>query len=717
MTRAEPTVARLIVLGSGTCAPSGRRASPGYWLEAPGCILRLDCGPGTVHAMERFGLPWAEVTHQFLSHFHVDHIGDLPALLFALKWARTRPRSHPLVLIGPHGLRDRLDGMVKAFGPDLVEQEFPLVVEEVAPGDRVPLIGGVSLEIDKAAHTPEALVVKVALGAVTVGYTGDTGDREGLAQFFSGADVLVAECSFVSGDPGAIHLDAERVARLAHEAGVRLLVVSHFYQDPVRGRLARILTERFGGPVIVAEDGTRIALDPAAPSSDGEPAGDGTAILHRVPGALYLEVAGGSGVRLIDREGREYLDASSGVAVSCLGHDEPVVRESVVRRLRSVPYAHTSFFSSSDAEALAAHLVRKSPPDMDRVVFSSSGSEAVEVALKLAKQYFTARGEPQRNVFIGRRHSYHGATLATLSVGSSSWRKRPFTGLLTDHVHIAPCYPYRCQWPEESPEAYGLRAAHELQEAIDRVGSERVIAFVAETVAGATLGAVPPAPGYFDAIREICSTNDILFILDEVMCGLYRTGYFNAFAPEGVTPDIFCFAKGLAAGYQPLAATVVRRKVHKGISEMHGGFRHTGTFLGHPTACSAGLATQRLIEERELDVTIRSRGALLKELLEDRCAHLEIVGDIRGRGLFYGLELVRDRLTREPLSDGAFALDVKRRAMAEGVLIYPGGGGGPEGSSDHVLVAPPFVVSESELEEMVDRIVRAIDRTRTEWPE
>ncbi|HEX3850064.1 MAG TPA: aspartate aminotransferase family protein, partial [Polyangiaceae bacterium] len=434
-----------------------------------------------------------------------------------------------------------------------------------------------------------------------------------------------------------------------------------------------------------------------------------SSILHRNPSADYPEVAWANGVWIHDRAGKAYLDASSGAAVSSLGHGNATVAEAMVRSARRVPYVHSSFFANSEAEELADLLTQRSPAELDHVVFSSTGSEAVEVALKLAKQYYAARGEPARSLFIARRHSYHGGTLATLAVGHAPSRKRPFEQLLTEHPQIAPCYAYRNQQADESPEQYGLRVAGELQTTLDRVGRERVLAFLAETVSGSSLGAVPAVPGYFRAIREICTNNDILLILDEVMCGLYRCGSFAAFEEEGIAPDIFCVGKGLAAGYQPLGATIASRRVVRRIVDAHRAFAHQGTFMDHPAACGAGLATQRYILEHELEPLIRKRGEFLQELLMARCAPLGIVGDVRGRGLLRAVEFVSDRPARRALGNGEFGQQLRQRAIEQGLLVYPGGGGAPEGSGDHVLLAPPFIVQEAELEQMVDRLVRAIE--------
>ena len=361
-------------------------------------------------------------------------------------------------------------------------------------------------------------------------------------------------------------------------------------------------------------------------------------------------------------------------------------------------------------EALAEDLIRHAPSGMARVYFVSGGSEAMEAALKLARQYFVEIGEPGRRHVIARRQSYHGNTLGALSAGGNLWRRKQFEPLLVDVTHVSPCYAYRGEQPGETDAAYGKRLVAGLETEIGRLGPRNVIAFVAESVVGATLGAVPPVPGYFTAIRELCDRHGILLILDEVMCGMGRTGTLYACEQEDIAPDLVAIAKGLGAGYQPIGALLASGKVYDAIVRGSGFFQHGHTYIGHPAACAAGLAVQRVLRERKLIPQVQQLGRALEARLRARFADHPHVGDIRGRGLFWGLELVADRATKTPFDPGQRVnAKIKQRAMEEGLLCYPMGGTIDGARGDHVLVAPPFIVTEAQLEELVDKLGRAVD--------
>lgn len=420
-------------------------------------------------------------------------------------------------------------------------------------------------------------------------------------------------------------------------------------------------------------------------------------------------VAGGQGCYLFHREGRRYLDASGGAAVSCLGHGDAEVIDAIKAQLDRVAFAHTGFFTSEPAEALADLLVAHAPAGIERVYLVSGGSEATEAAIKLARQYFVERGEPQRSRLIARRQSYHGNTLGALAAGGNEWRRAQFGPLLIDVSHIEPCYEYRLRRPDESPEAYGRRAADALEAEILRLGPETVMAFIAETVVGATAGAVPPAPGYLRRIREICDRYGVLMILDEVMCGMGRTGTLFACEQDGVAPDIICIAKGLGAGYQPVGAMLCSAAIYRTIAEGSGFFQHGHTYMGHPAAAAAGLAVVRAILDRGLLPRVREMGARLAAALADRFGQHPHVGDIRGRGLFLGLELVADRATRAPFDPArGLARRIKAEAFARGLICYPMGGTIDGRSGDHVLLAPPFIIGEAEIAELTDRLDAAL---------
>lgn len=417
-----------------------------------------------------------------------------------------------------------------------------------------------------------------------------------------------------------------------------------------------------------------------------------------------------AGMRIQDADGRSYLDASGGAAVSSLGHGHPDVLAAMHALIDRLPYAHTSFFTTEVAEQLADELIRTAPQGMSHVYLVSGGSEAVESALKMARQYFVEIGQPERTHFIARRQSYHGNTLGALAVGGNEWRRAPFAPILVPATHVAPCYPYREQRADETPEQYGLRLARELDEAIVAKGPGRVIAFVAETVGGATAGVLTPVPGYFKAVREVCDRHGVLLILDEVMCGMGRTGTLHASEQEGIVPDLVTIAKGLGGGYQPIGAVLAQKKIVDAMSQGSGFFQHGHTYLGHPVACAAALAVQQVIHRDGLLAKVRSDGEYLGQLLRERLGGHRHVGDIRGRGFFWGIELVADKGSKRPFSP---ALKVntllKKDAMARGLLCYPFGGTVDGVNGDHVLLAPPFIASRAELDQVADLLAESIE--------
>ena len=430
-------------------------------------------------------------------------------------------------------------------------------------------------------------------------------------------------------------------------------------------------------------------------------------VFHRAPRSELPTAVAGDGPYIIDDAGRRYLDASAGAAVSCLGHSDRTVIDAIKAQLDSIPYAHTSFFTSTAAEQLADFLVARAP-ELDRVYFVTGGSEAIEAALKMARQYFLERGESQRKHFIARRQSYHGNTLGALAVGGNQWRRKPFESVMIQTHHISPCYKYRDQVEKETEQQYGLRVADELELKIKELGAENVLAFVAEPVVGATAGAVPPVPGYFKRIREICDRAGVLLILDEVMCGMGRTGTLFAYEQEGITPDMVVIAKGLGAGYQPVGALMVTANVYQAIVDGSGFFQHGHTYMGHPTACAASLAVQQKIERENLLENVRDQGTLLTRLLDERFGGHPHIGDIRGRGLFTGLEIVADRESKRPMSaDKRIHIAIKRAAMDQGLMCYPAGGTIDGQSGNHVLLAPPYIVGEDHVVEIVDKLERS----------
>ncbi|WP_306114346.1 MULTISPECIES: aspartate aminotransferase family protein [unclassified Roseovarius] len=417
----------------------------------------------------------------------------------------------------------------------------------------------------------------------------------------------------------------------------------------------------------------------------------------------------GEGAYLFDASGKQYLDGSGGAAVSCLGHSDPDVIAAIKAQIDEMAFAHTGFFTSNAAESLADRLIEHAPGDLDRVYFVSGGSEAVEAALKLARQYFLEIGQTQRSRFIARRQSYHGNTLAALATGGNAWRKEPFAPLMIDTSHIAPCYEYRDRADGETAEDYGLRAANELEEELQRVGPENVIAFIAEPVVGATAGAVPPASGYFKRIREICDRHGILLILDEVMCGMGRTGSFFACEQDGISPDIVTIAKGLGAGYQPIGATLCTRAIYDAIENGSGFFQHGHTYVGHPTACAAADVVVSKLTEGGLTERAKTMGEKLDAALKNAFAQHPHIGDIRGRGMFRGIEFVEDRASKAPF-DPSLGINkkLKKACFEAGLICYPMGGTIDGKQGDHILLAPPFIVTDAQIDELVSKLDIAI---------
>ncbi|MGD0847914.1 aspartate aminotransferase family protein [Bradyrhizobium sp.] len=435
-----------------------------------------------------------------------------------------------------------------------------------------------------------------------------------------------------------------------------------------------------------------------------------THILHRAANAVMPVAVGGKGIELFDRNGTSYIDASGGAAVSCLGHGHPDVLAAMHKQLDTLAYAHTGFFTTEIAERLADRLIEDAPSGLDHVYLVSGGSEAIEAALKMARQYFVEMGETRRRHVIARRQSYHGNTLGALATGGNEWRRAQFRPLLIETHHIDPCYAYRLQDAGESDMAYAARAAQALEDKILELGSDQVMAFVAETVVGATSGAVPPVADYFKRIRAICDRHGVLLILDEVMCGMGRTGTLHACEQDGIAPDLLAIAKGLGGGYQPVGAVLLSKPIFAAFSQGSGFFQHGHTYMGHPMAAAAGLAVQEVIRRDGLLANVAAMGGHLQRRLEERFANHHHIGDIRGRGLFRGLELVADRGSKEPFAP-KLKLNalIKREAMARGLMVYPMGGTIDGVRGDHVLLAPPFIVNREQVDVIVERLGDAVD--------
>ena len=419
----------------------------------------------------------------------------------------------------------------------------------------------------------------------------------------------------------------------------------------------------------------------------------------------------GQGIHLRDQDGRAIIDGSGGAAVACLGHGHPRVLEAMRAQMETLCYAHTALFGCESAEALADVLVGHRPGGLSHAYFVSSGSEGNEAALKIARQYFLEIGQPERRHVIARRQSYHGNTLGALAAGGNAMRRAPYAPLLSDAFsHVSACYPYRGRAEGESDADYVARLAAELEAEFRRLGPGTVIAFLAETMVGATLGCVTALPGYFQAMRAVCDRHGALLILDEVMCGMGRTGTLHAWEQEGVAPDIQAIAKGLGGGYQPIGAVLLQGRIAEAVERGSGAFQHGHTYLAHAIACAAALEVQTVIREEGLLERVRAMGALLEKRLTERLGNHAHLGEIRGRGLFRAVELVADRARRAPF-DPSLQLHarIKREAFARGLACYPGGGTVDGRGGDHVMLAPPYIVTPAEIELIVERLGEAVD--------
>lgn len=435
-----------------------------------------------------------------------------------------------------------------------------------------------------------------------------------------------------------------------------------------------------------------------------------TFVLHRTLNSILPTVVGGDGNYLIDSDGRRYLDACGGAAVSCIGHTNESVRNAVKTQIDKVAFAHTSFFKNEPSEELAEFLIKRAPKGVGngRVMFVGSGSEAMEAALKLARQYHLERGETSRTRIIARKPSYHGNTLGALATGGHAGRRAPFQPILIDVDHIDATYDYRMRAEGESQLAFGLRMAELLEARIQALGPENVMAFVAEPVVGASLGTQPAPEGYFRRIREICDTHGVLLIADEVMCGTGRTGTLFALEQEDIHADITTLAKGLGAGYQPIAAVMASEQVISAIDSGSGLLWNGHTYMSHAIATAGALAVQKVIENENLLENVRARGTQLENALNRTFGQIPNIGNIRGRGLFWSVELVSDKATKAPFPASArLAPKVQKAALELGLMCYPSQGCADGTNGDHVLLAPSYTSSQDEIEQIVETLGKA----------
>ncbi|MDF2095965.1 aspartate aminotransferase family protein [Aquibaculum arenosum] len=424
------------------------------------------------------------------------------------------------------------------------------------------------------------------------------------------------------------------------------------------------------------------------------------------------KIAWGRGLYLHDTDGKVYLDGSSGPAVYCIGHGNAEVNEAIKAQLDRVAHGYRYSFTSDPLEELTEIITRRCAEGggegLERMVFVSGGSEAVESCLKIALQYQSARGAHTRHKFIARQRSWHGNTLGALSCSGFAARREPFEGSLLDVPLLSPVNSYR---PPKGVAAEDVAqwCADELEREILRQGPERIAAFIFEPVVGAAGGCVPAPPGYAAKVREICDRYEVVMIADEVMCGSGRCGTWRALQHDGVVPDVMSVAKGLAAGYMPLGAAVYHRRIGEVIEAAHGAVSTGHTFTGHTAACAAGVAVQRIVEREKLVEKVAAEGPLLHRLLGEALEGVEAVGDIRGRGFFQAVELVADRETKEPFpAELQVHLRVRQAALDRGLICYPVGGNVDGRRGDHVILAPPYNVTEAELAEITGRLGEAV---------
>ncbi|WP_126427718.1 aspartate aminotransferase family protein [Brevibacillus marinus] len=431
-------------------------------------------------------------------------------------------------------------------------------------------------------------------------------------------------------------------------------------------------------------------------------------------GKTYPLVTHGKGVYLYDQSGNAYLDGCSGAVTAGIGHAVPEIAEAMYEQARKVSFAYRSHFTSEAAETLAGKLAEWAPGSLKYSFFVNSGSEATETAQKIAIQYWQERGYPRKNKMLSRWMSYHGITIGALSMSGHVLRRKRFVPLLADYPNVPAPYCYRCPYAL-SPDSCSSRCLDELETAIQRIGAENIAAFIAEPVIGAAGGAVVPPAGYYQRVREICDRNQILFIADEVMTGIGRTGRRFGIDHWGVAPDIMTLGKGLSAGYTPLAAALVSEEIVATIARGSGSIMAGHTYSANPQSSAIALAVLRYVEQHRLVENARLQGEYLLRQLKQLAADFSLVGDARGLGLLCALEFVRDKRTKAPfaLSEGV-GQRIIDRAFAKGLIIYPALGGIDGQAGDAVIIAPPLVISRDELDELIRLLREAIAEVQAE---
>ncbi|KAH7024354.1 pyridoxal phosphate-dependent transferase [Microdochium trichocladiopsis] len=436
-------------------------------------------------------------------------------------------------------------------------------------------------------------------------------------------------------------------------------------------------------------------------------------LMHRSLRSRPVSVQSGSGIYLNLWNGRRVLDGCAGAAVAILGHGHPAVQAAIVEQVAKVSYVHTAKYTTDSAEDLADLILGTRPFGLSKAYFVGSGSEAMDSAMKLARQFHYERGETHRTKWVARRQAYHGNTVGAMSVSSNRARRVPYEDslLLGGVSFVDPANSYRGQLATETEEQFVERLIKELDEEFRRIGPRSVIAFIAETVGGATGGCVTAPKGYFERVRKLCDEYGILLILDEVMCGSGRTGSYFAFEHEGdVVPDIVTVGKGLGGGYAPIAGIYIHDKVVHALRQGSAAYNHGHTYQAHPVSCAAALATQQVVKSLGLVEACAEKGMILGALLRDRLGEKKYVGDVRGRGLFWAVEFVEDKATKKPLDlSVGFSGRLQQECFDLGLDIYPGQGTVDGIVGDHILLTPPLTITPDQLQSMVDILSNAYD--------
>ncbi len=437
-------------------------------------------------------------------------------------------------------------------------------------------------------------------------------------------------------------------------------------------------------------------------------------LLPRSFGQTFPVIVRAEGIRLWDADGNEYIDGTSGaISVASVGHGRREVADAMHAQVLRMDYVHDNEFHNEPAHALAAKVTEFAGGDFSHAVFFSSGSEAVESAIKLAHNYHALRGDPARNVVIGRKRSFHGATMYALGVGDVAARKSMYQGYMALPTAKIPApYCYRCPLGKTYPDC-GVACARELESTIKELGAENVSAFIAEPIVGAAAPALTPPAGYYEATREICDRYGILWIADEIVTGFGRTGRNMGYMNWDAQPDILVVAKGMSGGYAPLSGLIISEKIVQPFAQKRGRFTHGLTYQNHPVACAAALAVVGIIEREGLVANAASQGAYLEQRLRETVARLPLVGELRGKGLLWGMELVADRATQARF-DPALGVGgkVSRGGLRNGLVIYQSGGSAY--ASDEVFISPSLIVTRDDIDEIVARLTRTLEEVQAD---